>query len=203
MTEITREQLIRDAFFELMKNVGTSIPGQVSGFDPVTQLAQVQIGIATLLDTGVTVDAPPIVEVPVYQPGGQYCVECEIAVGDEGLVVFSQRTLDNWRETGGVVSPLPLRFHDVSDALFFPGFRSKPNALPAHQNNGIRLRNADGAQYVWLKNDGSVSISASTVDIVTTDPDGLTHNGVNVGSTHTHTGVTPGSGTSGPVTPTP
>jgi len=203
MTEISRDQLIRGSFVELMKNVGTSIPGHITGFDAATQLAQVQIGIEILTVAGDSATPSVIVEVPVYQPGGKYIVEFEVSPGDEGLVVFSQRTIDSWRETGGVANLSPVRFHDMSDALFFPGFRSAPNAIPAHANNGVRLRNADGTQYVWLKNDGAISLSGLSVDIVTIDPNGLTHNGVNIGSPHTHGGVTPGSGTSGPVTPTP
>ena len=38
-------KMMRDAFRELMKGVFTSVPGHVLTFDPVTQLAQVQVGI--------------------------------------------------------------------------------------------------------------------------------------------------------------
>jgi hypothetical protein len=108
---------------------------------------------------------PPIIECPVYVYGGSYCVEVEIQPSTEGVVLFSQRCIDGWLQTGGVANNPILRFHDFSDACFFPGIRSNPNAISGHSNNGIKLRNDTGSQYVWLKNDGTAEIQATSVTI--------------------------------------
>ena len=203
-------KMMRDAFREVMKGVCTSLPGHVRTFDPVTQLAQVQPGILRVDINGAEFTIPPIIEVPVYFPGGDYCVEYQIDDGCEGDILFSQRCIDGWVQSGGVAANPIGRFHNMQDAMFLPGFRSKPNALPSYQNNGVRMRNKAGTQFVWLKNDNTISMQNGAgsfqlladgsflINGLKITPDGnvITAAGVNL-NTHRHSGVTPGSGTSG------
>ncbi|MGF6394295.1 Gp138 family membrane-puncturing spike protein [Pseudomonas plecoglossicida] len=149
-------KMLRDAFREVMKGVCTSIPGHVLTFDGATQLAQVQVGVLRVDINGAEFTVPPIIEVPVLFPGGDYCVEYQIDPGCEGDILFSQRCIDGWIQSGGVAANPVGRFHNMQDAMFIPGFRSKPNALPDFQNNGVRLRNREGTQLVWLKNDNTI-----------------------------------------------
>lgn len=46
-----------------------------------------------------------------------------VAVGDTGLLIFSDRSLDVWLATGGIVDPGDDRRHALSDAVFVPGLR--------------------------------------------------------------------------------
>ncbi|EKT4497352.1 hypothetical protein QEM27_005177 [Pseudomonas putida] len=149
-------KMLRDAFREVMKGVCTSIPGHVLTFNGKTQLAQVQVGIMRVDINGAEFTVPPIIEVPVHFPGGNYCVEYQIDPGCEGDILFSQRCIDGWVQSGGIASNPIGRFHNMQDAMFLPGFRSQPNALPDFQNNGVRMRNRAGTQFVWLKNDNSI-----------------------------------------------
>jgi hypothetical protein len=151
-------KLIRDAFREVMKGVSTSIPGHVLTFNPLTQLAQVQPGVARVDINGAEFKVPPIIEVPVYFPGGDFCVEYQIDPECEGDILFSQRCIDGWIQSGGIATNPIGRFHNMQDAMFLPGFRSQPNVLPEFQNNGVRMRNRAGTQFVWLKNDNSISM---------------------------------------------
>lgn len=221
------EKLIRNAFGELMKDVCTSVPGHVLTFDSLTQRAQVQIGILRVDVNDATFTIPPIVEVPVHFPGGDYCIEYQIDSGCEGDILFSQRCIDGWVQSGGVATNPRGRFHNMQDAMFLPGFRSQPNVLPDFQNNGVRMRNRAGTQFVWLKNDGSISMDNGVARFnVLADGTTLMQNGAGsfqlqadgtflinglkitpdgnvitaTGTnlnTHRHGGVTPGSGTSG------
>ena len=221
------EKLIRNAFGELMKDVCTSIPGHVLTFDPLTQRAQVQIGILRVDVNDATFTIPPIVEVPVHFPGGDFAIEYQIDEGCEGDILFSQRCIDGWVQSGGVATNPRGRFHNMQDAMFLPGFRSQPNVLPDFQNNGVRMRNRAGTQSVWLKNDNSIcmdngvarfnvladgttlmqngagsfqllSDGSFLINGLKITPDGnvITAAGINL-NTHRHSGVTPGSGTSG------
>ena len=151
-------KLIRDSFREIMKGVCTSIPGHVLAFNPLTQMAQVQVGIERIDINGASFTVPPIIDVPVCFPGGDFAVEYQIDPGCEGQISFSQRCIDGWIQAGGVAANPIGRFHNMQDALFVPGFRSQPNVLPDFQNNGIRLRNRAGTQFAWLKNDGSIAV---------------------------------------------
>lgn len=221
------EKLIRNAFGELMKDVCTSIPGHVLTFDPLTQRAQVQIGILRVDVNDATFTIPPIVEVPVHFPGGDFAIEYQIDEGCEGDILFSQRCIDGWVQSGGVATNPRGRFHNMQDAMFLPGFRSQPNVLPSFQNNGVRMRNKAGTQFFWLKNDNSISMDNGVARFnvladgttmmqngagsfqlmadgsflinglkITPDGNVITAAGINL-NTHRHSGVTPGSGTSG------
>ncbi|WP_340052106.1 Gp138 family membrane-puncturing spike protein [Pseudomonas proteolytica] len=203
-------KLIRDAFREILKGVCTSLPGHVLTFDPVKQLAQVQPGVSRVDINGAEFTIRPIIEVPVYFPGGDYCVEYQIDSGCEGDILFSQRCIDGWVQSGGVAANPIGRFHNMQDAMFLPGFRSQPNVLPDFQNNGVRLRNKAGTQFVWLKNDNTISMENGSGSFklladgsflinglqITADGNVITAAGTNL-NTHRHGGVTPGSGTSG------
>lgn len=155
-------ELYKSAFTQMMKDVATSTVGHIVAFDPVTQLAQVQIGIVKVATTGETFDPAIIVECPVYFAGGSsFMMEHQIDPNDECVILFSQRCIDGWRETGGVAQQPIIRYHDINDAMCLPGIRSKPNTIVNFQNDGIRLRNADATAYVWLKGDGSIHIKGS------------------------------------------
>lgn len=222
--KITTTELARRTFLELMKNVGTSIPGNFISFDASTQLAQIQIGIVRIDVNGNTFEPSPLIECPVaFLGGSQYFIEHQIDPGDECLIIFSQRCIDGWVNSGGVADNPIMRFHDFSDAAVLPGLRSQPNKINDFQNNGVRLRNKDGDKYIWLKNDGTAEITVDTLNIngnIVHEGD-TTHNG-NTTQTgdvdvtgeatvsvdvkgggislkdHLHSGVTPGGGQSGP-----
>lgn len=217
MTErATQPKLMKESFREMMKSVCTSIPGHILAFDPATQLAQVQIGIRRVDLNGSTFAVQPIIETPVYMPGGSWGIEYQIDNGTEGLILFSQRCIDGWVNEGGIASNPIGRFHDMQDAFFLPGFRSMPNALPSFQNNGVRLRNRSGSQFAWLKSDDSIAVENSaghiriapdgtvTINGVTISPDGLIGNAEDVITktsislnNHKTSGVTAGNQTSG------
>lgn len=217
MTERAKQpRLLKDSFREMMKSVCTSIPGHILAFDPDTQLAQVQIGVKRVDINGSSFTVQPIIETPVYMPGGDWCVEYQIDPLTEGCILFSQRCIDGWVNEGGTATNPIGRFHDMQDALFLPGFRSMPNALAAFQNNGVRLRNKAGTQFAWLKNDGSIAVEngaghirigadgAVTINGVIISPTGLISNAEDVVSktnislnNHLTSGVTAGNQTSG------
>ncbi|WP_289281573.1 MULTISPECIES: Gp138 family membrane-puncturing spike protein [unclassified Methylophaga] len=212
--------MIESAFRELMKGVYTCVPGYVISLidSGSKQRAQIQVGIERVDVNGASFALKPIIDVPVHFPGGDYCIEYEINKGCEGLIMFSQRCTDGWKNTGGIAQNPIGRMHDLQDAFFIPGFRSDGNVLADLQNNGIRLRNKSGSQYAWLKNDDSIEIENGlghirmaadgtvTINNVVITPEGLITTPENIvwgsgsisGEDHVHSGVDPGAGNSGP-----
>lgn len=194
----------------MMKGVCTSIPGHILTFNPETQLAQVQVGIVRVDINDATFEVGPIIETPVYFPGGEFCLEYQIDPGCEGDILFSQRCIDGWVQSGGIAANPIGRFHNMQDAMFLPGFRSIPNALPNFQNNGVRLRNRAGTQFAWLKNDNTIELANGAgsmllnadgsflINGLTITPDGnvITAAGVNL-NTHLHGGVQSGPSNTG------
>lgn len=96
-------------------SVATVRGNQLVDVQPLLQAQYVmQAGPTTL---------PIIPNVLVSMPMGQdYSVKLPLAVGDTGLAIFTDRSLDNWAASqGGVVDPQDGRTHDLMDAVFIPG----------------------------------------------------------------------------------
>ena len=166
MTQSTFTEMMETCTHEILKGVCTSIPGHVLNFNPEKQLAQVQIGVQIVKADGGTVTPPPLILVPVLFPGGDFSIEHQLDKGNEGWVMFSQRCIDAWKDQGGVAPQTYRRYHDVNDAVFIPGIRSQKNKMASFENNGIRLRDKDGANYIWLKNDGTAEIQVTTLNLI-------------------------------------
>ncbi|WRQ13138.1 baseplate spike [Vibrio phage vB_VpM-pA2SJ1] len=222
-------EYIDESIEDRIEQIFTSLPGHVIEFDPDTGLVKVQPGIQRVWGEKEEIIKPaPIVEVPLQIYGGSdYYVECEINYGDEGLIVFSQRCIDAWVQSGGIATKVSNRMFDETDAFFIPGVHSIQNRAKGHSNNGIRLRNKSGDKFIHLKNDGSAQIDVTrlTVNAQTTINGDTTINGntsisksltvaqtvkaatINALSSllvkglemlgHKHGGVEPGKGTTG------
>ena len=155
MNELSK--LSNHLILEAAKSVNTSIPATVISFDAETGLAQCQIMIKSIDREGEEHAYPPVLEVHVVQYGDKdFFIETQIEPQTEGILFFSQRCFDDWRETGSLSGQSIIRFHDVSDAYFLAGMRSLPNKIQNHSNNGIKIRNKDDTTSIWIKKDGSI-----------------------------------------------
>lgn len=71
---------------------------------------------------GQVVTRAPIQNVMVSMPmGADYSIKLPVAVGDTGIALFCDRSLDVWSVQGGIVDPEDTRNHNFSDAVFIPG----------------------------------------------------------------------------------
>lgn len=106
------------------------------------------------------VKLPLIVRVPIAVPFSSTAgllLTVPIRTGDQCLLLFADRELDNFIEKGEVVPPetvgannkysLP-RMHDLSDAVCLPGITLVTNAVPNWNNENIELRDRSRAKYV-------------------------------------------------------
>ena len=145
----------------------TAIAGVVQNFNAATQRCSVQAGVQITLLDGTTVSDPLFVDVPVCYPGaGGYGLAFPLAPGDEVLLVFAERSIDEWLARGGYnrVAYDPRRF-SAQDAIASPGLRSAPNAIPAASipADAVTLSAADGSVRVEIRAGGGVTITASEV----------------------------------------
>lgn len=166
-----------------LKELHTSTPGIVESFDPETQLASVQPAIRRIFvtrdgDTEILTpsDLPILINVPVIFPrGGGFSLTFPVKKGDECLLTFCERSIDNWHETGKVKKPGARRFHSLSDATAFVGLSSLPNKIPNYDPANTEIKKDDGSVSIKLNDDGSLDIHAdsninidSSADIVGT-----------------------------------
>lgn len=73
-----------------------------------------------------------------------------VRVGDECLVVFADRCIDYWWQSGGVQEPVDPRQHNLSDGFALIGPQSQQQKISNISTHTAQLRSDDGAAYIEL-----------------------------------------------------
>jgi hypothetical protein len=112
------------------------------------------------------VTLPVLPGVPVSMPcGADFAVQFPLAVGDCGLLVFADRSIDTWLAgSGDLADPKDARLHDITDAIFIPGLLTDTQgAARANDTTDMVLQN--GAGHVRVKKTGQVAIGNAQADL--------------------------------------
>jgi len=149
---------IRSSLAGHQATVWTALPGIITSYDADTITAQVQPALHALYtgpDQTQEWKAMPIIpDVPVIFPrGGQYALTFPVQQGDECLIVFSSRCIDNWWQQGGVQTQRELRMHDLSDGFAIPGPWSQKTKISDLSTTTAQLRTSDGTIFAEVDND--------------------------------------------------
>jgi phage baseplate assembly protein gpV len=212
-------------------NIFTALPGIYKGAGKGHQTANVQPAVQAKVRNQSggwdNVTLPMCINCPICWPGGGgFQLTFPLSEGDEGLIVFAQRCIDSWWQSGGVQPQAEMRMHDISDGFFIPAMLSQAKApSTAASTSTVQLRDAAGATYIEIASGNTVNVHAATainlvgpvnitgaltVSGTITGPSGaaITGNlhaagtvqgGTVVLNTHIHAGVTTGGGvTAGP-----
>jgi hypothetical protein len=162
--------VIRAALDAMQARLHTAMPGFIVSYDPNTQTAVIQPTImAEFRDqSGVwhPVKLPVIPDVPVQiTGGGGFSATFPLKQGNEGWLIFAERCIDGWWQSGGVAVQAEHRMHDLSDPCFLPIVRSKPNALnPPPSTTAAQLRSDDGNTYVEV-GVNEITLKAATITL--------------------------------------
>ena len=172
----------------MIAGVRTALPVRVvsvtnSGSAAPIGRVDIQPLVGQLDGRGKHVDHGTIYNVPYLRiQGGQNAIIIDPAVGDIGIAVFCDRDISGVKRGRRTAPPASSRKHDMSDAIYLHSVLSAaPSQYIAFQNGGI-----------VIKSPNAITIDAPNVAIA---GGGLTHNGVNIGSTHVHGGIAPGPST--------
>lgn len=161
---------IQKGIEERLKDLHTAMPGIIESFDPVNQIASVQPAIQRVFITreeNKTIltpsNLPILINVPVQFPrGGGFSLTMPVKKGDECLLIFSERPIDDWHSSGQVKRPSARRFHHLSDATALVGISSVPNKIPNYDPNNMELKKDDGSVSIKWNSDGSMDITANS-----------------------------------------
>lgn len=192
-----------------LMDVHTALPAIIISFDPEKRTVSAQPTIQRVFSEGEgkagADNLPPCVDVPVVFPmGGGYELTFPINKGDECLLIFAERCIDSWFETGRPSEPADFRQHDLSDAFAIVGVRSLANIQPVWTEgvelhgygNHVRIDDSSvelGAGGATLKLTASglncsVPITAPNVLTDNMDVNAHVHSGVQSGPSNTGTG---------------
>ena len=118
MEEQKRQEELQALKQDIFESLHCALPGTVISFDAESQTAVIQPAVKT--SSGVAF--PLLRDVPVFMP-----VSFEVNPGDACLVIFADRDIDAWFETGEAEVPSSGRMHSLSDGFAFVGFKAGRN----------------------------------------------------------------------------
>ena len=115
--------------------------GTVKSFDSVKQTVIASINYKAFVD-GKLYDYPLLLDVPVFvYSGGGARITMPIAPGDTCILLFNDRSIDNWLTTGDVSSaPNGERVHDLSDAICLVGLFPYGGSIPGYSTDGPEMK---------------------------------------------------------------
>ncbi len=150
----------------IMSAMRVSIPGIIQSFDPdaVTAVVQPAIKGAEKDESGaeVSVNLPLLVDVPVVFPRGGGCtLTFPVKAGDECLVIFADRCIDFWWQSGGIQEPVDERMHDLSDAFCIVGPQSQAKKIGGISTTAAQLRTDDGSAFIEVAEGHDVTVKTS------------------------------------------
>lgn len=173
------EEVIVNAITGKVVQLHTAQPGVVLKYDSATQLADVQPALMRKYPDGRLVKLPPIANCPVWHPSTDTTsIHIPLKPGSSCMIVWAERSIDNWTSNGGVVDPQDTRMHHLSDAMVYPGGQSKgkltvtdPDAIEIKNSTTLVQVKSDsvilkaGSAEIDLKPSGEVAIKGSTVNL--------------------------------------
>lgn len=189
--------------------IRVAMPGIIHSFNPETVTAVVQPALRSVQQNNDgstnTSDYPLLVDVPVIFPRGGGCtLTFPVKEGDECLLIFADRCIDFWWQSGGVQETVDPRQHDLSDAFAIVGPQSQAQKISGISTSSVELRSDDGGT--------KLSLNPSSGAINGTAPGGFNLNGLKIlpdgrlqlvdGSIvdkHTHGGVESGGSNTKPL----
>jgi phage baseplate assembly protein V len=128
--------------------IRVAMPGIIQSFDPEAVTCTVQVALRGVAGNE-SVELKPLVDVPVIFPRGGGCtLTFPVKAGDECLLIFADRCIDFWWQSGGVQETVDPRQHDFSDAFAIVGPQSQAHKISGISMAAAQLRTDDGAAFV-------------------------------------------------------
>lgn len=187
--------------------------GTVQSFNPTTQQATATINYLRTYfqqDTNPQSDTfgtsvpklvsyPTLIDCPVmFLGGGSTSLTFPVSKGDECIVLFNDRDIDNWF-SGSSGSPVATsRLHSFSDAIILVGVRSKANVLSNFDTTRAALKDKGGAMVGVHSTLVKIANNTTTLNTLLQSLVTNIQNLVTATATITVTGVTSGGALSGP-----
>lgn len=138
----------------IMSGLFVGLPCIVQSFNPDAVTVEAQPAIKwTVTENGEqkTVPLPLLVDVPVIFPrGGGATLTFPVKPGDECFVVFADRCIDYWWQSGGVQEAVDPRKHNLSDGFAWVGPMSQAAKISNISTSAVQLRSDDGSTYFQL-----------------------------------------------------
>jgi hypothetical protein len=126
--------------------------GTIESYNPATNTASISINFKRQLPNGDIIDYPLLGDCPVFiLGGGGASIDMPIGPGDECLVLFADRCIDDWHLSGKVKTPANPRAHNIADGFALVGVHNLTKAAPT----STCLRVNGRAKKIAIKNNAA------------------------------------------------
>lgn len=184
-----------------MADINTCFPGEIVSYSaenqtatikPMVRRPQLSSDINEYEDEYETI--PNIPNVPVAHPRGSNCsIHIPLQAGDSVIVVVTQHDMSQWRATGQQADPQTGLTHDLTSCFAIPGAFHGRQKLGSDAVSSSDITIVNGGFITTIKNNrielGGSSDAAALASKVKNLETALI--------SHTHTGVTVGTGVTG------
>lgn len=150
---------IRTHIDAVLVQMNVCLPAKIEKYYPETQYADVQIQLKQKYEDGTLVARPIVPNVPVKWArgrAGKIRIHFGLEKGDDVTLIFSQRSLDNWKTQGGLQDPNDRRKFHLSDAFALVGGSAEPDKFPVNDPESIEIVNESGV--IQVKKDGTLNL---------------------------------------------
>jgi len=114
---------------ETMYAINCVMIGTIESYNTLTNMASISINFKRAMSTGDVMDYPKLEDCPVFiLSGSDASISMPIVKGDQCLVLFNDRNIDNWYIDGSVTTPADTRCHSIADGIVLVGIRSLKGA---------------------------------------------------------------------------
>ena len=207
--------IMSDVLANWLRGVDDMIPARVVSYDDASNRATIKPLVMLGTTDGQKISRAQLANIPVFRfGGGGFFIRFPVKPGDFGWLKATDRDMSLVMQRGGLEDwPNTLRQHSFSDGMFFPD-TLKSWVIDGANADAMVLQSLDGTVCVSLHS-GKVAIDAPQVVVTAPSVEitgnvqvtgnmavagTMTNNGVNIGSTHVHSGVDSGpSNTGGPL----
>ena len=200
--------VMTDVLQNFLRGVDDMIPAKVVSYDDATNRAVIKPLVMLGTTDGQKISRAQLSNIPVFRfGGGGFFIRFPVKPGDFGWLKATDRDMSLIMQRGGLEDwPNTLRQHSFSDGMFFPD-TLKSWVIDGANADALVIQSIDGSVCVSLHS-GEVKIESADIEMVgnvqvtgnVAVTGTMTNNGVNIGSTHVHSGVDSGpSNTGGPL----
>lgn len=150
----------------------TNIPAIFVDYDYKSRTAIVQPAVKIKFQDGSVLDSPLISDVSVQFPVyGKLSIRSPIEIGDECMLHFCERSIDNFLDSGNVSDPPTTGLHSINDAVATPGKVSFTEQKPPPNNTdyfltygNVTIQITDGGEVIIDCNTATIKASQTTFE---------------------------------------
>lgn len=153
---LKRGQIDLTTAIELAKNKTMSVInchniGRIQTFYPETQTADIEI-MQVETQYNEFYNLPILVNVPVIVYGG---INQGITLGDltgvHCLLIFMDKNISSYLETGEIYTPETERMHDYTDCIALTTFKNNTNPISNYDNEAVSVYNSNDTSSSYVK----------------------------------------------------